>query len=229
MATMALVLYFIAAALLLSTLAAIVNAFAGEWLNRHLLPIFAMATWTETVFVALLWGPVFLAPLLIGALRFKRLRREREGEWADLKRGEIEWIRIEDEPFRVLRIGRDGLYLVFDLPRGGALLISGWTLHHTVCGCRAMARIDELEDPTDQQINAVLNHEMPLFPARVVEVRRWPGAGHVTHLQGWGELPPGSTYALAAKDIKRVRHVPTRDSMILPLRCADLVPLPVPG
>lgn len=223
MAAVALPVYFIVALFVLLTSAALLNAVGGSWLNDQLHSLIAISPWMETLFVSVLWGPVFLVPLWISMRRFNRHRRERQGAWDDLKRGEVEWIRIEDEPFRALRVGKGALYLVFDLPQGGALLISDPTLYHSICSLRALDRMEALEEPTQEQIDAILDQEMPLFPARIIELRRWPGAGHVTYLQGWDQLPTGPSYVLAPADIKRVKHIPLRDSVILQLQCADLV------
>lgn len=223
MAAIALLMYFIAAVLFLLTSVTLINAFIGDWLNDQLPRPVAMSPWMEPLLITVLWGPVFLVPLWISVRRFNRLRRERQGAWADLKHGEVEWIRIEDEPFRALWIGEERLHLVFDLPQGGALLISDQTLYHSICEFRAMDRMEALEEPTQEQIDAILDQEMPVFPARIIELRRWPGAGHVTHLQGWDQLPTGPSYVLSPAHIKRGKHIALRDSVILPLQCKDLV------
>jgi hypothetical protein len=189
MALAALVMYFMLSLAVLMVFAAVFSAAGGERLDAAIRSAIASAPWVEPLFVFVLWGPVFIVPMWIAWRRFYRLRRARMGGWRDQHNALVEVIRIENGKFFEIFDRRGCPYLIFDMGPGRALLVSRYTFYHHICWGRARDELDEMGgDPSDAEIDAVFAQYMPLFPARQIDLRRWPGTGVVSYIAGEGEV-----------------------------------------
>lgn len=146
---------------------------------------FQWRPWMEVLLVLVLWGPVFLLPLLVAVRRGRAARVRRRNLWIDRRERRIEVVAIEDEPCTVIDAGKAGRYHLFSIDAGHALCLSE---HNHALQMAFERLVDEQEEeglPEDGIGDEVLER-LPLFPSTRFELHRWPHEGTVVALDSSG-------------------------------------------
>lgn len=161
----------------------------------------------EVVLVAVLWGPVFLLPLLVAVRRGRAALTRRRALWADRRDRLIEVIAIEDEPCTVIDAGKAGRFHLFSLDAGQTLCLADDN-HALQVEFERMLAEQEEADPLEEGFDEALQARLPMFPSSRFEIHRWPRHGMVVALASSGTaLEPEVVLDPSALDAAPRRHL----------------------
>jgi len=139
----------------------------------------------EVVLVAVLWGPVFLVPLVVAVRRGRAALARRRHLWTDRRDRRIEVIAIEDEPCTAIDVDKAGRFHLFSIDAGQTLCLAEDNHALQVEFERMLAEQEEaagLEEDFDEALLA----QLPPFPSTRFEIHRWPHRGTVVAVASSG-------------------------------------------